>query len=121
MDSDIERLNTIAGQLPETEAATLLAFAEFLLQRSGSDGQPQDPAPIAEPEPIERPAEESVVAAIKRLTATFPMLGRKAMFDDTSTLMLQHMMQGKPASEVIDELEVLFRRRYDELVGRKVD
>ena len=65
-----------------------------------------------EPERIPRPKEESVVGAIKRLSHSYFMLDRSAMLNDTSSLMGAHVLQGRPASEVIDELEALFARHY---------
>jgi 2-polyprenyl-6-hydroxyphenyl methylase / 3-demethylubiquinone-9 3-methyltransferase len=52
-----------------------------------------------------RPAVESVVKAIKRLMATYPMLARDKLLNDTSALMTQHVVHKRPAVEIIDELE----------------
>lgn len=98
--------------LPDDEAETLLAFAEFLVARS---------APVARevpaPEPIARPDQESVVGALKRLSATYHMLDKAKMLNETSTIMAQHVIQGRDAVEVIDELEIVFRRHYEAMVG----
>jgi hypothetical protein len=40
------------------------------------------------------------------------MLDRSAMLNDTSTLMGAHVLQGRSASVVVDELEALFARHY---------
>lgn len=40
------------------------------------------------------------------------MLDRSAMLNDTSSLMAGHIIRGRPAAEVIDELEALFARQY---------
>ena len=42
------------------------------------------------------------------------MLDKSLLLNETSALMTQHVMQGKDAVEVIDELELLFRRVYEE-------
>ena len=67
-----------------------------------------------QPQPIPRPESETVVGAIKRLSATFPMLDRAKLLNETSVLVTQHVMRGRDATEVIEELEVLFRRHYEE-------
>lgn len=103
-----KRLLAIARELSEADADNLLAFAEFLQQR----GKPAL-REIPSPEPIQRPAQESVVKAVKRLAATYPMLDRAKMLNETSVLMSQHVIQGRDAVEVIDELEILFRRHYE--------
>lgn len=110
MAKDDARLVQMFNRLPTTERETLLAFAEFLVSRSAV---PLD----VTPKPTERPAEESVVAAIKRLSASYHMLDRSKMLHETSGLMTEHLMQGRPAAEVIDELEVLFRRHYQKQFG----
>ena len=105
-----KRLQQLARDLSAEDLASLLAFAEFLLQRA----QP-GVAEVAPPIDIPRPEQESVVKAIKRLAATYPMLDRSKMLNETSILMTQHVMQGREAVEVIDELEILFRRHYERL------
>ena len=106
-----KRLTKIFAQLSEAERKTLLDFAEFLASRS---------APVApdslELNPIPRPADESVVAALKRLRETYHMLDHSKMLNEASALMAQHLMQGRPAVEVIDELEEIFRRDFDKFL-----
>jgi len=89
---------------------TLLAFAEFLAARATLEA-PRAEGPL-EPDPIPRPREESVVGAIKRLSRSYYMLDRTTMLNDTSSLMGAHVLQGRPAAIVIDELETLFAREY---------
>lgn len=103
-----KRLLAIYDHLPETERKTLLDFAEFLAERA----TPVEPAVPQQPLEIPRPEGENVVAAMKRLRATYPMLDHSSMLNDASGLMAQHMMQGRPAVEVIDELEALFMGYY---------
>jgi hypothetical protein len=110
MARDDARLTQLFNRLPTAERETLLAFAEFLVTRSAV------PLDIT-PRPMERPAQESVVAAIKRLSAGYPMLDRSKMLHETSGLMTEHLMQGRPAAEVIDELEALFQRHYQKQFG----
>lgn len=110
MAKDDARLIQLFNRLPAAERETLLAFAEFLVARSGV---PVDVTPKS----IERPVQESVVAAIKRLSASYHMLDRSKMLHETSGLMSEHLMQGRAAAEVIDELEDLFRRHYRQQFG----
>ncbi|WP_127477610.1 Crp/Fnr family transcriptional regulator [Sulfurivermis fontis] len=110
MAKDDARLVQMFNRLPTAERETLLAFAEFLVARSDV---PLD----VTPKPIERPAQESVVAAIKRLSASYHMLDRSKILHETSGLMTEHLMQGRAAAEVIDELEELFRRHYRQQFG----
>jgi len=106
-----KRLQQIFEQLPGEARKTLLEFAEFLAGRNVA------PKPESlEPKPIPRPAEENVVAALKRLRETYHMLDHSKMFNEASSLMAQHMMQGRPAEEVIDELEEIFRRDFDKFL-----
>ena len=120
-DSIEKRLTEIAQRLPAAQSAVLLEFAEFLLLRHGSDGAEESPsapaAKIPAPLDIPRPAEESVVKAVKRLRATYPMLDAKKLLNETSALMTQHVMQGREQIEVIEELEILFRTHYEKLLG----
>jgi hypothetical protein len=53
-----------------------------------------------------------VVKAIKRLSESYFMLDKDHMINETSALMAQHIMQGRAAAEVIDELEAVFSRHY---------
>ena len=102
------------AKLSPAQQQTLLQFAEFLVQR-GEDVDNDAPEPIPEPVMQERPVEETVVGAIKRLTASYPMLDRDKLFNETSALMTKHVMQGHEAQQVIDELEVLFEKHYQTL------
>lgn len=122
-DQTEKRLRTLLSQLGESEAETLLAFAEFLASRADADGAAvsgvAQPAAAPQPESIARPEKESVVKAIKRLAATYPMLDRSKMLNDTSALMTQHVMHGRAAVEVIDELEVIFQTHYQRFVEKR--
>lgn len=106
------RLLRLYRGLGAAERETLLAFAEFLARRAAAARPPE---PVPEPEPIPRPAQETVIAALKRLSQTYHMLDKARMLNETSVLVAQHVMQGRPAAEVIDELEALFRAHYERL------
>lgn len=112
MKASAKLLADIFDYLPEKDQQTLFEFAEFLKSRA-----PEPEPEITEPLGIPRPEEESVVSAIKRLKQNYPMVQHKEMLNETSEFMMQHMMQGKPATDVIDELEVLFEIRYKRTIG----
>lgn len=106
------RLQRAVARLGESDQETLLAFAEFLASR-----KPPAPEPPGEPLAIPRPAEETVVGAIKRLSASYPMLDKDHMLHEISGYMAQHMLQGRGAGEVIDDLETAFRAHFERLRG----
>ena len=56
------------------------------------------------------------MSILKRLSATYPMLDKKILLDKASELVAQHVMFGKPAKQVIDEIENMFAQAYDKLV-----
>lgn len=111
--------------LAAAEQGHLLAFAQFLQSRSGSRLPTAAPSAssnaIPEPVAIPRPDEESVVKAVKRLAQTYPMLDKSKMLTDTSALVMQHVVQGRDAAEVIDELEIVFQRHYAKLKADEQD
>ena len=118
MKATEKKLLKYFSRLPAEQKQTLLEFAEFLAQKFDNSVSENE---IQQPVRLERPAEESVVAAIKRLTASYPMLNRDKLFNETSTLMTRHVMQGQEAQLVIDELELLFERHYQELIAERTD
>ena len=96
--------------LSEARQQALLEYAAFLASRDEAEGLnivPQEPVSIP------RPEQESVVKAIQRLMASYPMLDRNKLLHETSAQMTRHLIHGAPAVEVIDELEVIFRRHYE--------
>lgn len=106
----------IFRKLSDTDKASIQAFAAFLLDRAESSKTMTQEEALAEPmEPkaIPRPEFETVIGAIKRLSETYYMLDRSRMLEDTSNLMTGHLLQGRDAMEVIDELEQLFQRHFD--------
>ena len=112
MKSSPQSLAEIFEYLPEKDQTTLFEFAEFLKSRA-----PEPASTISEPLGISRPEEESVVGAIKRLKQNYPMISRKTLLNETSEHMMQHMMHGKSAVDVIDELEILFEVHYKKVTG----
>ncbi|WP_019024939.1 MULTISPECIES: hypothetical protein [unclassified Thioalkalivibrio] len=112
-DDPARELAEIASRLSPEDQASLLKFARFLEQESPAPA----PEPVPEPEPIPRPENESVIKAMRRLSATYHMLDRSKLLNETSALMAQHVMQGRSAVEVIDELEVVFQTHYEKVVA----
>ena len=121
--SATERLTRLFTALDEADRRTLLAFAEFLaaggrppLVPCSHLDTPPDPATAQpqEPTPLPLPEQEKVIAAIRRLTLTYPMLDHGPMLHETSALMTAHVLHGRPAAQVIDDLEALFRDKYQD-------
>jgi hypothetical protein len=110
---DEQRLTRLFRALDEADRRTLLAFAEFLAAGGRPVAAPPAPPPPG-PVALPRPAQESVIAAIRRLSATYPMLDRGPMLNATAALMSAHVLQGREAALVIDDLEALFLRRYED-------
>lgn len=108
-----KRLRKLYRNMSSQDQATLLRFAEFLAGSPTLDVEPMTEFP--NPESIPRPEQESVVKAIKRLTATYPMVPRERLLNETSSLMTAHVIHGKSAPAVIDELEVMFAQHYTTL------
>jgi hypothetical protein len=101
-----KKLLDLFERLGETQQETLLAFAEFLVAQPARAGEGE------RPRPIERPADETVVMAIRRLVRTYPMVDRRRLFSEASRHLAEHALGGRPAAEVIDDLEMLFARQY---------
>jgi hypothetical protein len=117
MASAEQQLTELFRQLGAADQATLLDFAAFLASRTPVPRVivKPEPALIPEPELIERPAGESVVGALKRLSKSYPMLDKTEMLSATSELVATSIMQGNDPVAVIDELEVIFREHYGQL------
>lgn len=96
-------------RLDEGQQDALMDFAAVLAARDDTAA----PA-VMRPEP--RPPDESVVAAIKRLTRVYPAAERRRLMGPVSMLMAQHALQGRAAVEVITELEAVFERQHAEIV-----
>lgn len=116
MTADERKLLQAYRALNEARRVGLLDYAEFLASReNGTD----EATIVSQPLDIPRPTDESVVKAIKRLRATYPMIDRSKILHETSALMTQHLMHKRPAGEIIDELEILFRRHFEIASGQE--
>lgn len=110
MAGESKKLLRLFRGLSAPRQAALLEYAEFLAGRDEAEGLNAVPQ---EPLAIQRPDQETVVKAIQRLMASYPMLDRNKLLHETSAQMTRHIMHGVPAIEVIDELEIIFRRHYE--------
>jgi hypothetical protein len=109
-----KKLLKLFNRLGAPERDMLLGFAEYLTVRAEGGTVPQAiPAPLD----IPRPENESVVAALKRLSSTYHMLDDPRLLNEASALMSQHVMQGREAGQVIDELQKLFEKFYQEVLA----
>ncbi len=99
------------NQLSPPHQQSVIDFASYLFYQ-----YPSEPGerPVLEPQIIERPDDETVIGAIKRLKQTYHMLDTDKLLNRTSALMGQHLLQGREAHMVIDELEALFQTSYEE-------
>lgn len=129
MKDQEQRLLSYLRQLSEQDRHSLLRFAAFL---AGEQDNTQaiapatqtevtaaETAPIPQPQHIERPDNERVVDALKRLANVYPMLDKKPLLDKASTVVAQHVMFGKPSKLAIDEIEALFAEAYGKFVAEQ--
>ena len=119
LSSEQRHLLESFDKLDQAGRQSLMDYADFLVSRAAKPAAAQAEASApAEPKPIARPASESVVKAIKRLSATYYMLEREQVLDETSSLMMSHVVQGRDAVSVIDDLEKLFEQHYQRYLNR---
>nr|VFK16326.1 MAG: hypothetical protein BECKLPF1236B_GA0070989_10933 [Candidatus Kentron sp. LPFa] len=114
MRAQTKELLRLFSRLPDDEKRTLLAFAEFLVGRLDSGVAPEDDR-IPEPVLTPGPENETVIGAIRRLSKSYPMLDKASMLNETSSLMAEHVLRGRPAPEVIHKLDAVFQRYYEKL------
>lgn len=109
-----KKLRELFERLSETDQEALMAFAEFLSARQES--RKPEKQEYEKPLHIEPKENESVVGALKRLSACYPMLNKAKLLADTSPFVSQHMMDGRDKKEVIAELELVFQKHYQKLL-----
>ena len=109
--NDREKLLEVFESLNDEKQASLIDYAEFL--RSKGDLVTKE---VPAPESIERPKEETVVGAIKRLKLTYPMIESMSVFSAASDLMTDNMVSGRYAAEVIDDMQTLFEEEYQSML-----
>ena len=106
-----QQLIELYESLDEPHQRSLSDFADFLYDRHGPAVKE-----ILPPEDIPRPAQETVVGAIKRLKLTYHMIESMTVFSSASSLMTEHMVKGRDVNEVIDEMEKLFADAYQKML-----
>ena len=111
MRGEENKLLELFGRLAPEQQDKLIAFAEFLIADAPGESAASGPLDIP------RSPGETIAMAIRRLTRTYPMLDRKRLMGEASQFMAQHAIEGRAASEVIDELEAVFARHYHERKG----
>lgn len=121
MNKQQRRLLALFGKLGRADQENLLAFAEFLLTRTQPADAQVEPVTVPAPKQITRPADETVIGAIKRLSDTYYMIDKDTLLHESAGLVGAHVMQGQPAAEVIDELEQLFETAYQRLISDAQD
>jgi hypothetical protein len=105
------KLAELFDTLDEERKASLFDYAEFLQSKGGLVEKE-----IGEPLDIPRPEEETVVGAVKRLKMTYPMIESMSVFSEASSLMTEHMVNGRDVIEVIDDMEKLFEKSFEKLL-----
>ncbi len=112
MSDDVEHaLLKAFRQMTPTARGMLVEFADYLSRRHPAAVPPVSDQPLQ----MQRPVEESVIEAIRRLSKTYPMIESGNVFSEATALMARHVMGQQAAVEVIDELEAMFEARYDDL------
>jgi hypothetical protein len=111
MKRDAKALADLFNTLDKERQESLFDYAEFLQSKGGLLKQE-----VTEPVDVPRPESESVVGAIKRMKQTYPMIDSMKVFAVASNLMTDHMVKGRDAEEVINEIEALFEDTYKKLL-----
>jgi len=114
MDKKQNNLIRLFSDLDDHRQSALLEYAEFLAGQSARENKPN-----FSPELIPRPKSETVIGAVKRLSTSYAMLDKQYMLHELSGLMAQHMLQGRAADEVIDEVEKVFEKQYQVLIEKQ--
>jgi hypothetical protein len=91
-------------RLDRERRGALVEFAEFLAAR----GEVPRSAHVA----TLRPRHETVVHAVRRLNASYPMLERAKLLQPVGDLLSQHLVDGRAQVAVIDDLEALYAAAY---------
>ncbi len=108
---DSKSLLELYEAMDDERKRSLCDFAEFLYAQAEPVSKEIPP-----PDDIPRPAEETVVGAVKRLKAKYHMVESMSVFSAASALMTDHMVKGRDVVEVIDEMEILFEQAYSKLL-----
>ena len=115
MKNKLCEIKLLLAQLGDDHQQAIVDYASFLVQeykieKPGTRG--------LKPESIDRPRQETVITAIKRLKKTYYMLDTDIILHETSALMGQHILKGRDSADVIDELQSIFQAQYDQYLNR---
>ena len=108
----LSSISKLAEALPDEALQNLHEFAEFLAEKY--------PSPVQvnlEYVPLPRPEGESVIAAIKRLSKSYPMVDSTSLFDQTSAIMSAHILQDVSKQDSINKLEAIFAEKYQAYIA----
>ncbi len=111
MSAQRRHLLELFNSMNQQQQQSLLDYAAFLQQQPSRDDELESQEKLT-PLKTERPDNENVVNAIKRLRKSYYMLNTDHLLNESSTLMAEFMLQGRPADAVIDDLELLFEKYY---------
>ncbi len=112
MSNELQRLTRLLDGMSLEHKKSVLDYAEFLKQKSQQAPANLEPQKKLQPLKQARPDDENIINAIKRLRASYFMLNTDGLLNETSALMTQHIVQGRDAVEVIDDLEILFEQHF---------
>ena len=94
----VSQLSAVFEQLSAERQQSLNDFAQFLLLQQGG---PKDSSVSQTPLDIPRPDAESVVAAIKRLAKTYPMLNREALLHESGVIPTRTAVRARESAGTI--------------------
>lgn len=110
MSAEYKQLQALLNDLSDVDRMAVIAFAEYLHHRQQSTELNCEVRTLS---PMARPVDERVPAALRRLRLMYPMLDASDLLAEASDLLSQHLMLGRSASVVIDDMELLFLRHYE--------
>ena len=110
METYLARLAGLCEKLDDDARRELVEYAELLASRAGK-------APVLA-SATTRPAEETVLQAVRRLTRSYPGLRKGSLMQPMGELVSQHILGARAAEEVIEELESLYARAHANRVRR---
>lgn len=113
-DQQRKKLLDYYSDLDASQRQSLLDFAGYLHQIAT-----EIKTPLPEPLSLQPATDETVVGAMQRLSESYSMVNKDHILHELSALMAQHLMQGRPATEVIEEIEAVFKRQYQRMLDQQ--
>ena len=110
MKNRLQQLEILMSSLGINHQQAIVDYATFMVQQY----KIQTPLEAGlKPKAIARHEQETVIGAINRLKKTYYMIDSYTLLDETSSLMGQHILRGREASAVINELQSIFQVKYE--------